>query len=394
MHQIITPSIPSFPSRYKPSRQKEQSFQKERLVWAEIDLKKFEKNFLTIKNQLKPGVKFAGVLKANAYGHGITQMGKEFERLGADYLAVTCIYEGRKLREAGVKLPILLIGYTNPESISLALEYKLTISVSDEEVVQEIIKQAKERHILAYIHLCVDTGMRMAGTSPQNALHLLKNIQKESSIFLEGIFSHFADAEAEDLSFAYRQLQIFTALIHEIKKLGIYPPLVHMANGAAIIRIPEAHFTMVRPGTFLYGPQTGEQIPGFNFESIMTIKTLISHVRTLDPGDSVGYGQNFNTAQQKTIATIPVGYGDGFQKKWQYVLIHGQKAPIISGVAMDQTAIDVSHIPDVKRGDEVVLLGKQNAEEITINALAQKLGVPNYEVLSGITERVTRIYKR
>ncbi len=369
---------------------------KERLVWTEIDLKKFRDNYLNIKKFVQPDVKIMGVLKANAYGHGIKHIGHELEKLGANYLAVACIYEGKQLRDAGITLPILLLGYTDPHSVALALDYNLTISVKDEDVLKEIAEQAEKKNITANIHVNVDTGMHFYGVTPDKAIPLIINTQSYKHVFLEGIFSHFADAEAEDLTYAYQQVAAFEYILDEVKKYGITPPLIHMANGAAIVRMPKAHFTMVRPGTFLYGPQTGEQIPGYTPEQVLSFKTVITHIRKLNEGESVGYGQSFIANKESVIASIPVGYADGFHRNTEYfgyVLVHGKKAPVIIKPAMDQTAIDITGIQDVKVGDEVVLIGEQGKSEITLNEVAEHMHTANYAILSGITERVSRKYK-
>ncbi|MGH7204370.1 MAG: alanine racemase [Candidatus Levyibacteriota bacterium] len=369
---------------------------KERLAWVEIDIRKFRDNFLHLRKFVHPDVKIMAVIKANAYGHGIVRIAKELQHLKVDYFAVTCIAEAKQLREARIITPILLIGYTDPASVSLALDYQLTISIKDEEVLKEIAKEAKKRNIIANIHVNVDTGMHFYGVTPDKAIPLILNTQLYKHIFLEGIFSHFADAEAEDLTYSYQQIAAFNYILDEVKKTGITPPLIHMANGAALVRMPESHFTMVRPGTFLYGQQTGEQLKEHIPNQILSFKTQITHIRTLHEGESVGYGQSFVAKGKTVIASIPVGYADGFHRSWTswgYVLVRGKKAPIILQPAMDQTAIDVTKIPDIAVGDEVVLIGKQKKKMITLNELSQKMNCTNYEILSGITDRVTRIYK-
>lgn len=369
---------------------------KERNVWAEIDINKFRKNVTDIKAFLMPQVQVMGILKANAYGHGIVQMARELEKLGVNYLAVACIHEGKQLREAGITLPILLLGYTDKTSVYLALRNNLTITVTDELVLEEVAKVAELIGITAKVHINIDTGIHFYGVTPDNAIALITKTQQYTSLFLEGIFSHFADAESDDLTYSYQQLETFNHILTKVKKKGINPPHIHMANGAAIARMPEAHFTMVRPGTFLFGPQTGTQIKEFVPEQILSLKTEITSIRELLPGESVGYGQSFRAGDKSIVASIPVGYGDGLHRSKDYlgyVLVRGQRAPIIIKPAMDQTAIDISHIRGVEVGDEVVIVGEQGKEKITLNEIAEKTNRANYEILTGITERVVKIYK-
>ncbi len=336
------------------------------------------------------------VIKANAYGHGIVRIGKELEKLGADYLGVSNLYEALVLREANITIPILVLGYVDTQSIAAAIDNNVTISVTNEAVLNEIADQAQMAHKTVSIHVQLDTGMHLYGATPQLALELILRAHQQQYISVEGVYSHFADAEADDLSFAYKQLAVFEDLVGKIKQHGINPALVHMANGAAVVRMPEAHFDMVRVGTFLYGPQTGKQLQGFVPDQILSLKTKIVNVFDLQAGETIGYSQAFATTERKKIACIPIGYGHGFRQSpnWGYVLINGQRAPIIASVTMDKTAVDVTHITNVNIGDEVVLLGDQQQESIALNDIANHIHAANYEVLTGLTERVIRLYSK
>lgn len=365
------------------------------LVWAEIDLHNLKTNYMRIAAKLPQDVKFMTVVKANAYGHGTVRIGRELEKLGADYIAVSCLDEGVQLREGGVELPILILGYTQPECVTVALDYDLTVNVKDNAVLNAIAEEACEREKSVPVHIHVDTGLNLYGAKPQEALELAIYAEQHEYITLEGVYSHFSDAEADDLSSARKQIALFKDFIAQLEQRKINPPLIHMANGAAVVRLPEAHFGMVRVGTFLYGPQTGEQIPGFIPDQVLSLKTNIVHLVDVEPGESVGYGRAFIAEKRRKIACIPIGYGDGFRKmpNWGNVLVRGYRVPIVAGVSMDKTAIDVTNIPGVAVGDEVVLIGRQQNEEIILNEIAAKINASNYEVLSGITERVKRVYK-
>ncbi len=364
---------------------------KERLVWAEINLAKFRQNLQAIKKRVG-NTKIMAVLKANAYGHGIARIAREAEKENVDYLGVACLYEGRLIREAGVKLPILLLGYTDIESVPSALQHDLTITIVDELVLEAVIKEAEKQGKKGTVHINIDTGFRLHGCAPNDAIPLMKKASLSPNIILEGVFSHFAMA-GDDPSFATKQLETFKNILATLKSMGITPPLIHMANSAATITMPQSYFDMVRVGTFLYGPRTGEQLPGFVPETLLALKTIVTQTRDVLKGESIGYGKRSIASHSVKLASIPVGFGDGFPRipNWGFVLIRGKRAPIVT-VAMDSTAVDITNIPNVSTGDEVILLGTQGKEQIKITMVAKTLQKTNYETLSNLSERVSRIY--
>lgn len=367
-----------------------------RLVLAEIDLGLYEKNYHALRLLLKPSTKLMVVVKGNAYGHGIVPIAKKAEELGADYFGVVCLFEARQLRDAGIKTSILLLNYTDEESLDEALDLHLAINVMDEQVLHSISQKAKKKNKNAVVHVKIDSGMHRLGVMPQEAVAFAEKVSKTPHVFLEGIFTHFADADGEDLSFTYKQLAVFTKIVGELSKKGINPPLIHAANSAATLRVDRSHFTMVRPGKILYGPlpKAAYKLP-FDAKPILSLKTKIVQIRQIETGETVGYGRTFTAKNPMQIAALPVGYADGFRRRPNFgeVLVGGKKAKILGRVSMDQSSIDVTGCKNVKVGSEVVLIGKQGEEEITAQDIADKIGTINYEVLTSLAQRVTRVYK-
>ncbi|MDP3940917.1 MAG: alanine racemase [bacterium] len=367
-----------------------------RLVTAEIDLGLYGKNYRSVRSLLSSKTKLMAVVKGNAYGHGIVRIAKKAEQLGADYLGVICLFEARLIREAGIKLPILLLNYTDEQSLDEALELDLSVNVMDDDILQALSKKAKQKRKTATVHVKIDTGMHRLGVLPKDAVAFVSKVAKAEHSRLEGVFTHFADADNEDLTFTYEQLTVFTEVIAKLSKLGIHPPMIHAANSAATLRIPESHFTMVRPGKILFGPlpNASYTLP-FVSESILTLKTKIVQIRRIGRGESVGYGRSFIAKKDMVIAALPIGYADGFRRSPNYgdVLVNGTRAPLVGRVSMDQSSVDITHIPGTEVGDEVILIGKQGSKEITTEEIADRIGTINYEVLTSLAERVQRVYK-
>lgn len=368
-----------------------------RLVEAHIDLQAYSRNLSSVRSLLKRGTKVMAVVKGNAYGHGIVQIAKTAEKLGVEYLGVVCLFEARQIRDAGVKTPVLLLNYTDQESLEEAVDLGLAVNVIDRDVLTKLSSIAKKKGRSVSVHVKIDTGMHRLGVMPSEAVSFIKKVVSKENIYLEGIFTHFADADGEDLSFTYEQLQVFKKVIDELADKGIKPPLIHAANSAATLRVPESHFTMVRPGKILYGP-----LPKANYslpilsEQILTLKTKIVQIRKIKKGESVGYGRTFVAKREMYIAALPVGYADGFRrapKNFGEVLVRGRRAQLVGRVSMDQSSIDVTGIEGVSVGDEVIIIGKQGNEEISAQQVADQIGTINYEVTTSLAERITRVYK-
>jgi len=369
---------------------------RDRLVYAEIDLKAFSNNFKNVKKSIRPTCKIMAVVKGNAYGHGLVRIAQKAEEIGVDYLGVACLYEARIIREAGVLLPILLLGYTDSASVEEITSLGISPTVIDSDVAKRLNELAIKHKKVISIHVKIDTGMHRFGLLPSEAIYFIKSLSKYKNLFLEGVFTHFAESDALDPSFTQKQLRVFQGFLNELSVLFLTPPLIHAANSAAILRFRESHFSMVRAGKMLYGPlpMAGISVP-FTSQPIISVKTKIVQVKDLKKGDSVGYGRAFVASCDMRIATLPVGYADGFRRApntFHEVLVKGKRCKIVGMVSMDQSTIDISNVPDAKVGDEVVLIGKQNEISITVEDVAANLGTISYEVVTSFSERVGREY--
>ncbi len=370
----------------------------DRLTWAEINLKNYSYNFNSVKKIIGPYVKIMAVVKANAYGHGAVAIAKQATKLGASYLGVVCMYEAKQLRAAEIKTPILILNYTDPASVSEALDLNLTLNVMDKEVLTALDRYAGRKNKIAKIHVKIDSGMHRAGLVPDEALRFIPTVENYKYVRLEGIFTHLAASDERDLSFTYKQLEEFDKFLAKLKEKKIIPSLIHASNSGATLRVKKAYYNMVRSGIILYGltPSEDFKMP-FIPKPVMSVKSIIVQTRIIEKGETVGYGRTFKAKKKTAVAVIPMGYADGLRRgpvNWGFVLVKGRKVPILGRVSMDQTSIDITNIPSIKTGEEVVLLGKQQNNEITAEDIAKKIGTINYEVVSGIAARVSRVYLR
>lgn len=368
----------------------------DRLVWAEINLNNYRYNFLSLKKVLKPGVRVMAVVKANAYGHGITGIAKAASSMGIRFFGVVCMHEAKLLRSAGIRSRILLMNYSDTDSLDQLIRRKITVTVIDRKILAALDKTARKYAQKIPMHVKIDTGMHRLGISPEEALKFIPAIEEYKNLYLEGMFTHFATADEKDLDFTKEQLVRFNGLVEELKRKNIRIPLIHTANSAASLRLPESHFSMVRPGIILYGlkPSGDFRIP-FKPKPILSLKTKVVQIRRLPKGETVGYGRTYKSERTILMATLPVGYGDGFRRApnhWSHVLVRGKQAPVIGRISMDQTTIDISRITGCRIGDEVVLIGKQKNAEITADDIGRQLGTINYEVVTSLSERVSRKY--
>jgi alanine racemase len=366
-----------------------------RPTWLEIDLEAVAYNVRQVKQLVGPEVKILAVLKADAYGHGALTVARTTLNNGASFCGVASVNEAIKLRDGGIEAPILVLGYTPPWLAKKALLRDITLTLYDSDVAQIYNRAAVELRRTARVHLKVDTGMGRLGLLPDQVIPFVESIQQLPNLDLEGIFTHFSVADEDDLSYTRWQLRRFRRVLEHLKEMGVTFRIIHCANSAATLRLPESHFDMVRLGLAMYGLPPSAHVPlPAGSRPALTWKTSIAQVKTLPSGSYVSYGNTYQTEGEETIAVIPVGYADGFRRaptRWQAVLVRGQRAPIVGRVCMDQTMINVDHIPGVRIGDEVVLIGKQGEDEITANEVANWLGTINYEVVSEILARVPRV---
>lgn len=367
---------------------------RERPTWVEIDLRAIGNNVSHLKAIASPAA-FMAVLKADAYGHGAIRVARTALLNGADYLATACLSEALALRQHGISAPILILGFTPPWQASEITRHGLTATVFSLDQAHHLSRAA-----LAFgrgpvrIQIKVDTGMGRLGLLPADVLPFVRTVRALPGLDLEGIFTHFAQADAEDPEPTYRQMALFNEVLTALATDGWQPRYAHAANSAATLRFPEARYSMVRSGIALYGMDPSEFVrcPP-EIRPALTFKTLVAQVKSLPTGSPISYGGTFVTERPSRIAVLPVGYGDGFRRSplnWGHVLVRGHRAPIVGVVCMDMCMIDVTDIPGVRDGDEVVLIGRQNRDEITVREVAQRLGTIPYEVITQILARVPR----
>jgi alanine racemase len=367
----------------------------DRPTWVEVDLEAVASNLRQVKELVGADVAILAVLKADAYGHGAATVARTALNNGASYCGVASVNEAVRMRHLGIDAPILVLGYTPAWLARDALRHNVTLTVYDADIARAFSRAAGDLHRTARVHVKVDTGMGRLGLLPDQVVPFVQEIRTLPGLELEGIFSHFSVADAKDLSYTSTQLARFQAVLAELAEAGVRFQFVHCANSAAMLRLPESRFGMVRLGLAMYGlqPSPSVKLPN-GFRPALTWKTSIAQVKTLPKGSYVSYGNTYQTKKDERIAVIPVGYADGFRRaptRWQSVLVRGQRAPTVGTVCMDQTMINVSHIPNVRVGDEVVLIGTQGEDEISAEEVARWLGTINYEVVSEILARVPRV---
>jgi alanine racemase len=307
---------------------------------------------------------------------------------------VATLGEAITLRKSGIDAPILVLSYMPAWQAHEAINYNVSATVFTEELAKAFSRAAADMNKTAHVQIKVDTGMGRLGLLPEQVLPFMKALPR-TNLAVEGLYTHFATADEADLSYAREQLRRFQQLLVQLDEAHLRPPLIHAANTAGLLNLPEARFDMVRPGIGLYGlpPAPDTPLPAA-FRPALTFKSTVGQVKTLPPGSPIGYGATYRTRGKETIAVIPVGYADGFRRAprtWGEVLVKGQRAPLVGRVSMDQSAIDVTHISNVRQGDEVVLIGRQGNEVITAEEVAANLGTINYEVVSELLARIPRV---
>ncbi|MGI8315937.1 alanine racemase [Halobacillus mangrovi] len=361
---------------------------------AEISIENFQHNILSFLDHLSEECELMSVVKADAYGHGLIPMAQAALNAGASRLGVAIVEEAIELRNAGIKAPILVFGYTPPEAVQAAIERDITLTVFTEDVVKNVIETAETLQKQAQLHIKVDSGMHRIGLKQvEDVLHLL---HQNTSPFIkwEGIFTHFSDADGEDPTYTEQQFEHFLHVVETVESSYGHMPVKHCCNSAATIAYPSMHLDMVRVGVSLYGLYPNEHMEEIiNLKQVMSLKTAPVMIKTVRPGEPISYGKSFEPETPSKIATLPVGYADGWSRSLSNqgeVTIDGQRAPIVGKVCMDQTMIDVTHIEEVK---EVTLFGDRNEGAISMQEVAEHMNTIHYEVACLIGKRVPRIYK-
>jgi len=369
-----------------------------RPTFAEINLDNFIFNLNQLKNKLGANTKLMAVIKANAYGHGALKISRVALNNGADSLGVALLEEAMELKEEGINAPILVFGYISSFDLEKAIERKIRQTVFSYQQALSISRAALNQNKEALIHIKIDTGMRRIGFWPEHkSLEEIEEIYRLPGIKVEGFYTHFACAEKEDKSYTQEQMHRFLTFIKALKEKGFEPGLLHTANSAALIDLPSTHLDLVRPGIALYGLYPSfVQCEKIELKTVLSLKSEIIQLKVVPAGSGISYNHTFRTSHQSIIATLPIGYADGLNRRLSNkgeVLVKGKKVPIVGAICMDQCLIDVSSINDVEVGDEAVLLGAQGREIITADEIADRLGTISYEVLTSISNRVPRLYK-
>jgi alanine racemase len=378
----------------------------EDLIWAEIDLNAIAHNVQALMRLLAPPCRLLVAVKANGYGHGAVRVAQTALASGATFLGVARIDEGIELRLAGIKQPILVFGYTRPERAGDLVRHDLTQTVYDLPTAKAYSEKAKALGRDLCIHIKFDTGMGRLGMVSQvphialpttAVIESVKRIAGLPGLTIEGLFTHFACADSKDKSHAEMQFAIFSRLLHHLESEGIRVALRHAANSAAIIDMPHTHLDLVRAGISVYGLYPSNEVDRKRVALVpaMTLKTRVIHLKEVPAGFAVSYGSTWKSPRSTRIATVPVGYADGYNRRQSnrgQMLVRGQRAPVVGRVCMDLTMLDVGHIPDVAIGDEVIVFGGKGKNSLPADELAAGLDTINYEIVSALTGRVPRVY--
>ncbi|NQU95995.1 MAG: alanine racemase [Candidatus Omnitrophica bacterium] len=366
-----------------------------RPTWAEIDLDAIKYNCRRIQNVVGRNTEIMAVVKANAYGHGIVEVSRILNKIKIRYLGVATLDEALVLRKARVKLPILILGSILPEEAEIAIRNNITITLCNRELLKALKDLAKKK-IESKVHIKVDTGMGRIGVWHEDAIKFVKDVKRNKGIKIEGIYTHFSIA-ARDKFFTQYQINSFEKVLSDLKNLKIEIPIRHAANSIACVDWKKSRLNMIRPGIIIYGIYPKRNFPKIlKLKPAFSLKTKIVFMKDAPPGRSISYGRTYITQVQTKIATLPIGYADGYGRilsNKAEVLVGGHRAPVVGKVTMDQTMADVGHLKNAKVGDEVVLIGKQKTEEIRIERLARLAGTIPYEIVTGVTNRVPRVYK-
>ncbi len=364
-----------------------------RPTWAQINLDNLEHNFYQIKKLVSAQTKILVTVKADAYGHGLIPISRRLEACGVDFLGVASIDEGIKLREAGIKVPILILGLILKSDILPLFKYNLTTSVCDEELSRALNRKASLLGKRLNVHIKVDTGMGRIGIPHYDAYKMVKKIYSFKHLNIEGIFTHFAFADM-NRKFTFYQIDLFDKLLQKLANQGIKIPLVHAANSMGVLDYKNSHFNMIRPGLVIYGLYPKKSL-AIKLKPVLTLKTKAIFVKRVPAGSGISYGHDYVTKKAATIVTLPIGYGDGYPRNLSNkapVLIRGRRFKICGRICMDQIMVDVGNTL-VKVGEEVVLIGKQGKNRVTTEELASLSNTIPYEIVCGLGSRIPRILK-
>ncbi len=370
--------------------------------WADVSLDCLAHNYEQLRGAVPSGCRFLGVVKADAYGHGAVPISQHLQELGADFLAVSNIEEALQLRRGGLRLPILMLGYTPPTYASYLVDMGLRQEIHSLEYAKQLndALEGTGRCLLAHIKL--DTGMSRLGVpayDPERSLDAVRQVAALPNLHIEGIFTHLCVADTrkpEDVAYTHQQFDRFMSLLTALKGCGIEPEIRHCANSAAAILYPEFALDLFRPGIATYGIAPSEELRGaLDLRPLMSLHTTISQIQDYPAGASVSYGRTYTTPSPRRLAVMAIGYADGLNRSFSNrisFLLHGQRVPVVGRICMDMCMVDVTDVPQAKVGDVATVFGTDHGQQILVDELADQLGTIPYEVLCGINKRIPRIY--
>lgn len=363
-----------------------------------INLDAIAHNIKQIRKITDSNAQIMAIVKADAYGHGAVEVSKVALYNGASALGVAISDEGIQLRQNNIHVPILILGYTPETKIEEAIKYNLLLTVFTYQTAELISKSSIKLCKTAKIHIKIDTGMGRIGFLPTHeSKEIIKKISKLDNIEIDGIFTHFATSDEEDKTFTYTQAEIFKNFLNELEQDGLHIKIKHCSNSGAIMDLPQFSFNMVRAGIILYGMYPSKYVNKqiLNLKPAMELKTQISYIKEVVKDTPISYGRTYYTHCISKIATVPIGYADGYSRLLSNkgrVLVKGEYAPIIGKICMDQLIIDVTHIKDINIGDDIILVGTQGNKAVTTEEIAELIGTINYEIVCMISKRIPRVY--
>ncbi|MGO8929441.1 MAG: alanine racemase [Limisphaerales bacterium] len=389
-----SPALPGLPEPAEPAEPNLRDTLP-RSAWVEIDLTRLKQNFEAITRDKPAAVQLLSVIKDEAYGHGALPVARTALACGASFLGLSTLEEAVGLRDRGVRARLLLLGDREERELPYCIAYDLTCCVSEPHTVATLGQLAARAGKRAPVHLKINTGMNRYGVRWNEAAALAALIGSTKSLLLEGVLSHFAQSDEADKTFALQQFARFEQAVREITGLGLAVKIRHLCNSGGFLDLPQAHLDMVRLGILPLGvfpSSVCRRIPGI--EPVMTVKARIAAIQEIQPGDTVGYGMRYTASTPRRIAVLPLGYGDGFPRVRNQgcVLVHGQRAPLVGGVAMDAITVDISDIPAARLWDEAVIMGRQGENEISVHEVAKLKNSVSYDVLVGWRARLPRVY--
>lgn len=366
-----------------------------RPTYAEVDLGAITGNIRAIRDRVGPYVKIMPAVKADGYGHGAVQVSRACLRGSADALCVSSVEEGIELREAGIDAPILILGCCVPAAAEDIVRHDLTSTLCDWHFADALVESARRQYKSVSVHIEIDTGMGRVGAQPVDAVDFVLKAADMPGLHLAGVYTHFPSSDEEDNSFTLQQIDTFKRILKSLEDRGLRIPIAHASNSGGILAFPQADFDAVRPGIMIYGHYPSQEVVrSIPICEALTLKTRIVFLKESEAGATVSYGRTFVLKRRSKIATLPIGYADGFSRMLSNqgeACVRGVRVPVIGRICMDQCMIDVTEVPGVDLDDEVILYGG-GCDYLSVSTIAEKIGTIPYELLCAISKRVPRVY--